>query len=305
MPETALCIQKFHVETGFPEGGACVLDVDGTLLHERHGEIIIPDSVKDGLKELRKHNVKIILNTLRFPLSIIWTFGRALYDIVESPIPVVALNGSMIGELHKKAQGELEFEEYKSFPMFPEEIDRMVDSIQEFVDSGVKSVSVFYYPRAWKQGEIIWTHSPAYADELKKKYLSASSVVSTDLETLKEDMKRREVCMALFLIDLDDTPEEMMAYQHTKKDIYFTREHVDKSFGTREIAQKLGIPLRSTVGAGDTELDNFLVDVGLAIQVGRGSGQYHGRIETIKVTHPSEVGMCLKELAYLHAKNND
>ena len=39
----------------------------------------------------------VVLNTLRFPLNVIRTFGRAWSSITREPIPLVALNGAVVG----------------------------------------------------------------------------------------------------------------------------------------------------------------------------------------------------------------
>ena len=55
------------------------LDLDGTALLEDHGKVFISSSVEKGVKALYELNIPIVINTLRFPLSVMTTIGQAEY----------------------------------------------------------------------------------------------------------------------------------------------------------------------------------------------------------------------------------
>jgi hypothetical protein len=88
-----------------------------------------------------------------------------------------------------------------------------------------------------------------------------------------------------------------MAYQHTKRSNFFTHKGIDKDFGAQQIANYLQFDLKHSIGAGDSEMDNFLRSVGLAIHVGNPLLTFEGIMAPIKVKSSSEFGELLFELA--------
>jgi len=90
---------------------------------------------------------------------------------------------------------------------------------------------------------------------------------------------------------LIDAPEDkLMAYQHTKRNNFFTRKGIDKLIGAREMAAQLGVDLSHSLGAGDTQMDVFLNGVGLAVIVGRHDLAFRGTIQTINLKNSFELG---------------
>lgn len=69
-------LQNFFNQSNFPEAGAVITDLDGTAIHEYEGRYSIPKSVELGLKKINDLGRPIVINTLRFPLSVIRTFGK-------------------------------------------------------------------------------------------------------------------------------------------------------------------------------------------------------------------------------------
>src|SRR5215468_10110621 len=104
-------LKDFIRESGFSIRGGVVTDLDGTAVHEDRGRIYIPEPVEFGLKRLVELRRPIILNSLRFPLSVLRTFGHEWYSISNAPIPTVTLNGSLLGYVTKKDADELTFDE--------------------------------------------------------------------------------------------------------------------------------------------------------------------------------------------------
>ena len=149
-------------------------DLDGTAVHEFEGRIVIPDPVSHGLKHLRDLGRPVILNSLRFPLNVIRTFGREWYSITNAPLPLVSLNGGLTGYLVETAAGEIAFEEIDAFPLLASEIDEVLVGIEGLVAGGIDDLLLFFYPRDWTQGELIWTPVADRVPEVEGKYRSAS-----------------------------------------------------------------------------------------------------------------------------------
>ena len=290
-------LQHFIEQTAFATSGVVITDLDGTAVHEYQGKIIIPKEVELGLMRHYERGRPLILNSLRFPLSVIRTFGQDWYKLSNAPIPTVTLNGSLTGFVKKTEESELVFEEAIAFPLTNQEIVEALQGVKGILDAGIKNVLVFYYPRDWRIGEVIWTPVPENVDHVKEKYRSASAVTAVEFPKLQDQMLAEEICMIFLLIDAPE--DQLMAYQHTKRSNFITHKGVDKLFGARAMADLLKADLRHSLGAGDTELDSFLAGVGLALIVGNNQLSFHGLIETIKLNNSMELGALLFRAAEL------
>ena len=288
-------LQHFFNHSKFDECGGLITDLDGTAIHEFEGRYSIPQSVQLGLDKIYDLGRPIVLNTLRFPLSVIRTFGKEWYKISNAPIPTVLMNGSQLGYIMQNNEGNFLYTEIDSFPLEPNEIAAVLQIVTSFIKNNDLDLLVFYYPRDWEQGEIIWTPLPDKIETVQKKYLSASKVYSSSLEDLQTDLHAREICMIFLLIDVPQ--DRLMAYQHTKRNNFFTHKGVDKDFGAQKIADHLQFELKHSIGAGDSEMDNFLRSVGLAIHVANPLLSYESLLPPIKVKNSSEFGEILFELA--------
>ncbi len=288
-------LQDFFNKSCFPEDGAVITDLDGTAIHEYQGRYLIPQSVELGLKKIYDLGRPVVLNTLRFPLSVMRTFGKEWYRISNSPIPTVLMNGSQLGFIVTDANGELAYEEIAAFVLQENEIDAVLQTVRNLLDQKMYDLLVFYYPRQWQEGEIIWTPLKERVQAVQKKYLSAASVISGDIEMLTSELKQKEICMIFMLIDLPQ--DKLMAYQHTKKNNFYTHNGVDKRYGADQIADKLGFSMKHSIGAGDSEMDTFLAGVGQAVHVGNPFLSYEGLLPSIKLQGSSELGDLLFELA--------
>jgi len=147
---------KSFVRTNSLSQSFLVLDLDGTALLEDHGKVFISSSVEEGVKALYKLKLPVVLNTLRFPLSVISTIGEAWSQLGDVPILTVLLNGSLLGQIRRK-EGKVVYEEMAAFPMNPEEIAAVVEGVDELVRAKIHDCLFFFYPRNWKEGEILWT----------------------------------------------------------------------------------------------------------------------------------------------------
>ena len=278
-------------QSSFATSGVVVTDLDGTAVHEFQGKIIIPKEVELGLMHHYQRGRPLILNSLRFPLSVIRTFGQDWYKLSNAPIPTVTLNGSLMGYVKKTEESELAFEEAAAFPLTKEEIVEALKGVKGLLDGGIKNILVFYYPRDWRIGEVIWTPVPENIVPVKEKYRSASAVTAVEFPKLQDQMLAEDICMIFLLIDAPE--DQLMAYQHTKRSNFITHKGVDKLFGARNMAELLKCDLRDSIGAGDTELDTFLSGVGLAVMVGNQHLDFHGLIETVKLDTSLELGALL------------
>ena len=288
-------LQTFFNQSEFASKGAVITDLDGTAIHEYEGRYSIPQSVELGLEKLYNLGRPVVLNTLRFPLSVIRTFGKEWYKISKNPIPVVLLNGSQLGFITQDADGNFAFEELDSFPVGRKEVTKVLNIIRDFTERQVDNLLAFYYPRDWTKGEIIWTPVESRIDEVSKKYRSASKVFTSDIETLEAKLLEESICMVFLLINLPQ--DKLMAYQHTIKSNFITREGVDKLSGAEHIAAKLQFELQHSLGAGDSDMDTFLKGVGQAVHVRNPYLKYHGLLPPICVTGSAALGELLFNLA--------
>lgn len=289
--EVDLTLQQFIRDSAFANSGGVITDLDGTAVHEYQGRIVIPEEVEFGLLRHYKSGRPIILNSLRFPLSVLRTFGQDWYKISNAPIPTVTLNGSLIGYINRNNEGELAFEEIAAFPLSAEEINEAMEGVQGLLQGGIKNLLVFYYPRDWRIGEVIWTPVPENVIHVKEKYLSASAVTAVEFPKLIAQMLAEDICMIFLLIDAPE--DQLMAYQHTKRSNFITHKGVDKLFGAHAMANAIKFELDDSLGAGDTELDSFLSGVGLAVIVGGNALDFRGVRGTIKLSSSQELGALL------------
>lgn len=289
-------LRNFLMQSQFSKDGAVVTDLDGTAVHEERGRIYIPEPVELGLKKIYELGRPVILNSLRFPLSVMRTFGKEWLAIANAPIPVVSLYGSQIGYVTRDEKQELIFEEMDAFPLQNSEIDDALKIVEELLKGEIRDVLLFYYPRDWRMGEIIWTPIAEKVIHVKEKYLSASSVTAVEFEKLREQLYAEEICMIFLLVEAPQ--DQLMAYQHTKRSNFFTRKGVNKLTGTQEIAKHIGFDLNHSIGAGDSEMDKFLEGVGLAVQVGSNPNfPFRGLHETVRMNTSFEFGDFLLRLA--------
>src|SRR5215204_4059244 len=255
-PEVVQAVDEFLKRSSFATSGAVITDLDGTAVHEDQGRIYIPEPVEMGLRALYERGRPVVLNSLRFPLSVMRTFGKAWLDIAGAPIPVVSMNGSQLGYVTRDSLDELCFEELAAFPLSSNEIDPVLTGVDALLADDIRDVLLFYYPRDWRLGEIIWTPVAEKVVHVKEKYASASSVIAVETGKLAEMLHSEEVCMIFLLIERP--ADDLMAYQHSRPSSFFTAKGIDKSSGSEKLAGLLDFDLASSIGAGDTLMDAFL-----------------------------------------------
>lgn len=301
--EVALVLQDFALHSRFTTNGGVIMDLDGTAVHEEGGRVYIPETVEFGLKALYDRGRSVVLNSLRFPLSVMRTFGKEWLAIAGAPIPIISMNGSQIGYVDRDENDELCFNEIDAFPLDASEIDAVIAGVETLLNDNIRDVLLFYYPRDWRMGEIIWTPIAEKVVHVKDKYSSASSVTAVELDKLREQLHAEEICMIFLLIERP--ADDLMAYQHSKPSSFFTTKGVDKLTGTRAAAEHLGFDLKDSVGAGDSPMDGFLDGVGLAVHVGGMNLDFRGLISTVKVKNSFELGDVLFRLAGLQEALTD
>jgi hydroxymethylpyrimidine pyrophosphatase-like HAD family hydrolase len=290
-------LKDFIAASSFRTKGAVITDLDGTAVHEFQGKIIIPKEVEYALLHHYQSGRPIVLNSLRFPLSVLRTFGSDWYKLSNAPIPTVTLNGSLIGQITKTSAGELEFVEVAAFPLTKEEITETLNRVHSLIDAGFNNVLLFYYPRDWRIGEVIWTPSPENIIPIKEKYSSASAVTAVELHKLSEQLMNEDICMIFLLIDAPE--DQLMAYQHTQRSNFITHRGIDKLQGALKMAQFLKFELSESLGAGDTPMDTFLSGVGLAVEVGPLELSFRGLRNTIRLGNSTELGLLLYKASEL------
>jgi hydroxymethylpyrimidine pyrophosphatase-like HAD family hydrolase len=293
--ETRQSIDRFLESSRFASRGAVFTDLDGTAVHEIEGRLLISEAMERGLKRVYDAGRPVVLNSLRFPLSVLRAFGAEWYRIAGAPIPTVCLNGSLIGRVIQAGDGSLAFDEIEAHPLREAEVKELLEGVRGMLDAGADELLVFAYPRDWREGEILWTPRREHVPELMQKYASAAKVEGGSYGALEARLLGAPHCMLFLLIEAPQ--DRLMAYQHTRRSQFVTHSGVDKRFGAERIAAHLGVELADSVGAGDTELDTFLCGVGLAVLVGAGAPKLTGLRDTLRVESPLELGEVLARLA--------
>ena len=295
--EVASRVLAFHTQSEFAQRGGVITDLDGTALHEDAGRLFVALTVEAGLKALAELGRPVVINTLRFPLNVVNTFGRAWSEITNEPIPLISLNGAVFGRITPVGEHEVSFDELEAFPLTTEEIGSVLSGLETMLAGDLTNLLVFHYPCDWRLGERLWTPHAERVDEIRIKYGSASSVFGGELEMLAHSLRAKGACMISILADAPE--DQLMAYQHGNPNQFVTHSGVDKLSGAQLAANRLGFDLQHSVGAGDTRMDVFLSGVGLAIHVGRGRLPYRGLVDTIELPDPDAMGTVLFELSGL------
>jgi hydroxymethylpyrimidine pyrophosphatase-like HAD family hydrolase len=302
-PEVVTAIDNFLRDTNFSTKGAVITDLDGTAVHEDQGRVYIPPPVEFGLRALYAQGRPVVLNSLRFPLSVMRTFGKEWLEIAGAPIPVISMNGSQLGYVTRDKLGELCFDELDAFPLSANDIDSVLTGVDALLEDDIRDVLLFYYPRDWRLGEIIWTPVAEKVLPVKEKYTSASSVVAVEPDKLAEMLHSEEICMIFLLIERP--ADDLMAYQHSKPSSFFTAKGTDKSAGSLAMADLLKFDISSSIGAGDTPMDVFLEKVGLAVHVGPMELPFRGTRQTLKLANSFELGDLFLHIAGLIGDNRN
>jgi hydroxymethylpyrimidine pyrophosphatase-like HAD family hydrolase len=293
-------LREFLAQSDFMRHGGVMTDLDGTAVHEENGRVYVSVPMETGLKRMHDLGRAVVINSLRFPLSVIRTFGKAWYQITGVPVPVVSLRGSLCGRMVLHKSGEIGFEEIEAICLQPENIHGILAGVSTLVDAGANELLVFFYPRDWTRGEIIWTPDATRVQGIASKYRSAAQVISGSVQVLEQALMAEEICMVFQLLDLP--LDRAMAYQHTQRNSFFTHAGVDKNYGARRIAEHLGIDLLHSIGAGDSPMDDFLAGVGLAVIVGRMQLEYKGLLHTVRIRDSLALGNLLYSIGELGSK---
>lgn len=300
--EVERALNEFLAASDFMRRGGVMTDLDGTAIHEDGGRVMVSLPMEAGLKRMNDLARPVILNTLRFPLSVIRTFGKEWYAIAGVPVPLVSLRGSLCGRLTVDRHGEIIFEELDATCLSEADISTVLAAVTALIDAGLDRLLVFFYPRDWREGENIWTPDRMRVDAVAAKYRSAARVVGGDLGLLERELRARPICLVFRLIDVPE--DRAMAYQHTERSSFFTAIDVNKRYGAVRIAAQLGIDLDNSIGAGDSAMDDFLEAVGLAVVVGPARLPYLGRHATVRVPDSKALGTLLQSVAELGERLN-
>ena len=284
-------LRRFLDRHGDASAAHVITDLDGTALHERDGRVCIPASIERGIRRVHERGGSVVVNTLRFPGSVIAVLAPEWTRITGAPLPLVSLKGSQVGHLVKTADGNFAFDEAAAYPLGHEEIEEVMEGVAGMVEGGVDDLLVFHYPRDWREGELVWTPRAGRIAHVHDKYRSASRVFTGPVRALTDALLARDICMIFLLVEAPQ--DRLMAYQHTHGASFFTHVGVDKAHGTRAMARHLGIALERAIGAGDAEPDNFLNEVGLAVIVGNAELEYRGMHDTLRVPDASALGELL------------
>jgi hydroxymethylpyrimidine pyrophosphatase-like HAD family hydrolase len=293
--DIAEALRAFRAQSGFDSRGGVMTDLDGTAVLEAEGRVFVAPAVELGLKRLRDRGRPVAVNTLRFPLNVVRTFGRAWSAVSDAPLPLVSLNGAVTGHIVESASGRVGFEELDAVPLEATEIEEVLEGVRGLTEAGIDELLLFHYPRSWAAGERIWTPDPTRIGHIAEKYRSASDVLHDGLAGLRARLLEEEHCMLFLLVEAPQ--DRLMAYQHARPTSFVTHAGVDKLAGALRLAELLDFDLDASVGAGDTPMDSFLGGCGMAVQVGPVPLEHRGRHCTLRVEDPAALGMLLHRLA--------
>lgn len=286
-------IADFSSNPDFTDKGGLMTDLDGTVIQEKEGRYFIPAEVQEGLAEIYDTSCPIILNTIRFPLSVIKTFAFDWYNIAKTSIPLVSMNGSQIGYINIDRKSNFTFQEVDAFPLGEAEIKKFITDIEEILNNS-GTVLAFYYPRDWSKGEIIWSSDKEKVSDTKGKYRSASHVYSSDLQTLKNNLEAEDISMIFLRATIT---EANASFLHTSHKDFYTRQGVDKLFGAKKIITCLGREIENFIGAGDTPMDVFLKEVGQVVKVGSMDLNFDCKSPILQLEHVPDIGEVFTEIA--------
>jgi hydroxymethylpyrimidine pyrophosphatase-like HAD family hydrolase len=284
--ETHAALKDFLAANDPIGRGGIMTDLDGTAVLERDGLVVIPDIVSGALTDLSRMGCPVSINTLRFPMNVIRTFGREWYSITNAPLPLVSLNGAQIGYLEERDDA-IAFREIAAFPLSQADVDEVLVGVAGLLGGGIDDILLFFYARDYARGERIWTPTPERAEAARERYRSADEVFSGGLDALRLQLQGEEICMMMMLVNAED--DRLMAYQHVKRSSFVTRAGVDKKFGAEALAKALGLDLAQGIGCGDTPMDSFLAATGLGVQVGNRDMEHKGLKATVRV--PDSLGL--------------
>lgn len=299
-PDQHQAIERF-VSLSDLRKGAWFVDLDGVIfIQEGRGKFNISEEAEHGILNTWNIGCSVIINSLRFPLSIIENLVPDWLLMYEKDIPAVLLNGGLIGYFRKK-DGGIVFEELEAHPLSEKELDSLVDGLTAVIANSIPNarpdMALFFYPRDWRKGEIVWVPEGVDVDAVRDGYVNASEVMSCGLEELRQKLKKARPCLAATLVDKHKISEDASPWD------YYTWKGIDKATGAREIASMLGISLADSAGAGDSQMDKFLSEVGLAVRVraGKENLAFKGKKETLDVGSSPELGEVMSTLARLTA----
>ena len=290
-------LEQFVATSAFARRGAVMTDLDGTAVHEdAAGRIRLEPAMALGLQAVHATGRPVVVNTLRFPLSVIRVFAAEWVRAGGGDLPLVSLRGGQIGRIVRSRSGEPWFEELGAFPLGTDELTELLDGIRGMVAQGVADLLVFFYPRDWRQGERIWCATAERVRPAAAKYRSASDVFSGGVPALEGALLHSEPCMVILLVDAPD--DRQMAYQHTQRTRFANHVGVSKRHGAQAIASAMEFSLADSLGAGDAETDDFLAAVGFATIVGNVDIAYKGLAATVRLADSASFGALLLTLAH-------
>jgi len=290
--EQRVQISDFSDRLDFIHKGGLMTDLDGTVIQEQEGRYFMPEKVQQGLMDMYNTTCPIVINTMRFPMSVIKTFANDWYDISKASVPLVSLNGSQIGYINKETKSKFTFEEIDAFPLKKAEINHFISDIENILSNAGRIV-VFYYPRDWKKGEIIWIPEKDRLAEAKERYKSASKVYTSDLQTLKDNLAEEDICMIFLKVSQDAGT----SFDHTNFKDFYSSNKVDKLFGAKKIISHLDREMSNFIGAGDTPMDVFLKEIGQAIKVGNMDFHFEFNSNVLRLEQVSDIGEVFTEVA--------
>ena len=134
------------------------------------------------------------------------------------------------------------FEEVQAFPLERGEIDEVLTGVRGLLENGIDDLLVFSMREIGRSERRSGRLRQESSSHLQDKYRSASSIVSSNVNDLRDLLMRQDICMIFMLVEAPE--DRLMAYQHVKRSSFVTRQGIDKLFGARVAAERLGVDLQ-------------------------------------------------------------
>ncbi len=296
----------------FAERGGLVTGLDGMAAPRGAGRVRLLPALGHALRTVHDRGRPVIVQTPRPPLSVMALLAGDSRRLAASPLPLVALQGSLVGHVVARDDGSPGFDELAAWPLAGDEIDELMAGVQGLVDDGVGDLLLRFCPRDWRLGESVWTPDPRRVPWLRQRHREAREVFACGVAELHERLGAQPVCLLHLRIDDDadrsadditgrgDRRHAPGAGRPRSPDAARSSVHVHAGVSGRQgvalLARQHGVDVAQSIGVGSSVLDDFLGDVGFAIHLGRRSALPDGVWHTTRVADPPELGALLRRL---------
>lgn len=208
---------------------------------DRHG---FPKEMEDGLVVLQDAGFTTTFNTTRDPIEFIDVLGKNWKEIIPQRMIVGLENGGRIGRFIEQ-DGEVTFEDVKTYPLDTNELDLILDILERNKDFIIK-----FYSGDFKRGQIAWLGEAANEKVQKEKFPLASEVLRSSISELRELLYS---CKPVYITISGEIelPRKLNAFS-SKEDHSINSSEIDKRTVIEFIAEEFDIDWEQSLAAGDS-----------------------------------------------------